>query len=154
MILKTLKNTHKNDYIFSKYVVSHLGGTPADTPNLKRKYTLFGINQSCLGQEFFDIKKHKYLNLLHYFMIALFNVIGKYKKEKARLKAFCNSRNMVEAGGIEPPSEDGPCEATTILVCALLPNPRRPQTHYLGRAYGKNLNSRGPQNAHRADLSN
>jgi len=48
---------------------------------------------------------------------------------------------VVEAGGIEPPSEDGPCEATTILVCVLLPNLRRPQTNYSGWDCGSNLNS-------------
>lgn len=107
-ILKTFSDAHKNDYIFSKYVAVHPGGTPTDTPVLTGMFESWGINQRCAGQEFFDIKKLKYLNLLDYSKMTLLYVIGNYKKEKARLKAFCNSRNMVEAGGIEPPSANDP----------------------------------------------
>ena len=107
-ILKTFSDAHKNDYIFSKYVAVHPGGTPTDTPVLTWMFESWGINQRCMGQEFFDIKKLKYSNLLDYFMMTLLNVIGNYKKEKARFRAFCNSRNLVEAGGIEPPSKVDP----------------------------------------------
>lgn len=51
----------------------------------------------------------------------------------------------MEAGGIEPPSEDGPCEATTFLVCVLLPSLQRPQTNFVNWVYDYDLNFKGPQ---------
>lgn len=46
--------------------------------------------------------------------------------EKARI----SYRIMVEAGGIEPPSEDRPAMATTRVVRDLISPPRRPRTGF------------------------
>ena len=76
------------------------------------------------------------------FVIQIIKITGYFCNETKAprfkggwLISTISGRNLVEAGGIEPPSEDGPCEATTFLVCILLPNLERLQTNSLSRVY-------------------
>lgn len=67
------------------------------------------------------------------FVIQIIKITGYFCNETQppRFKggwliSIISGRNLVEAGGIEPPSEDGPCEAATIIAYVLIPQIDRP----------------------------